>query len=74
MSWRTVGYRIEPAFIRQYPDCPSREVWFLDAVQVNTEGRRSTSNICSGERQYCIDTLNGIKQDAPEPVPVAIAG
>lgn len=55
--WRTIGYRIESAWIRQYPGV-SREVWFLDAVQEDETGRRSTSNICSGSREYCLETRN----------------
>ncbi len=55
--WKTYAYRIESAQIAQYPGV-SRAVWFLDACQINDQGRKSTSNICSGDRQYCIDTLN----------------
>jgi hypothetical protein len=58
--WKTIGYRIESASIEQYPRV-FRQVWFLDAVQVNPEGRQSASNICSGERDYCQDTLNAIR-------------
>lgn len=58
--WNTIGYRIESAWIAQYPGV-GREVWFLDAVQENADGCRSTSNICSGSRDYCQDTLNAIR-------------
>lgn len=58
--WKTIDYRIESAWIAQYPGV-GREVWFLDAVQVAPDGRTSTSNICSGSRQYCQDTLNAIR-------------
>lgn len=60
MTWKTIDYRIEPVWIEQYPRV-SREVWFLDAVQVNELGRRSLSNICSGSREYCQKTLDGIR-------------
>ena len=57
MNLKTVGYRIEAAAIPQYPGV-SRQVWFLDVVQESPDGKRSTSNICNGERQYCVDTMN----------------
>lgn len=60
--WTTIDYRIEAASIEQYPWC-FKQVWFLDAVQVNAEGRRSTKNICSGSRDYCQDTLNAIRNE-----------
>jgi hypothetical protein len=62
MAWKTVDYRVEPAWIRQYPDC-GKTVWFLDAIQVNESGRRSTSNICNGTREYCYETLAKIITD-----------
>lgn len=61
MTWKTIDYRIESSWIEQYPRL-SREVWFLDAVQVNEDGRQSTSNICSGSREYCQGILNSIKE------------
>lgn len=61
MTWKTIDYRIESSWIEQYPRL-SREVWFLDAVQVNEDGRQSISNICSGSREYCHDNLNSIKE------------
>lgn len=57
--WTTVDYRIESAWIPQYPGV-GKEVWFLDAVQENEEGRRSTSNICSGTKEYCLETRNNL--------------
>lgn len=69
--WRTIKYRIESAWIPQTPGF-SREIWFLDAVQEDENGRRSTSNICSGSKDYCIETRNHlllsheeIKQEQP---------
>jgi hypothetical protein len=59
MSWQTIDYRIESCMIEQTPGF-RREVWFLDAVQKNADGRISTSNICNGEKQYCEDTRNSI--------------
>ena len=56
MTWTTIKYRLEACSIEQYPRC-FREVWFLDAVQVNAEGRTSTSNICSGTKEYCLETM-----------------
>lgn len=56
--WTTIGYRIESASIEQYPRV-FKQVWFLDAVQVKGE-RRSTSNICSGSREFCQEQLAAI--------------
>lgn len=62
MTWKTIGYVIESAHIALYPGV-SREFWFLDAIQESPEGRKSRSNICSGDKQYCIDTRNKILQE-----------
>ena len=50
--YKTIGYRIECAGIEEWPGV-FRQVWFLDAVQVAPDGRRSASNICSGSRENC---------------------
>jgi len=50
--WKTIKYRIESAWITQTPGA-SRQVHFLDAVQIDDNGRTSTSNICSGDLSYC---------------------
>lgn len=70
MAWKTIGYRIESAMIKQ-TEGASREIWFLDAVQ--TDGQRtSTKNITSGTKQWCDDEKSRI-ESAPhlDPVPLS---
>ena len=45
--WRTTEYRIEQLTMDGRTRC------FLDAVQIDENGRTSTSNICNGDDSYC---------------------
>jgi hypothetical protein len=55
--WQTIGYRIESASIQEYPTV-YKQVFFLDAVQTNNEGRISTSNLTSGTKEECESMLH----------------
>jgi hypothetical protein len=54
--WKTTEYKIESVSVEEYRGV-FKQVFFLDAVQVSEDGRKSTSNICSGTEEYCRETL-----------------
>jgi hypothetical protein len=54
--WETIGFTIKQVFDQKFPGCFAAGRYFLDAVQLR-DGRRSLSNICNGEYDYCRKTM-----------------
>lgn len=57
--WKTVGYKIEAVQIEvDYNVFETR--YFLDALQTNNAGERSSKNITSGTEDYCEKMLQSL--------------
>lgn len=62
VNYKRIGYRIESYAIREWP-IPSNPMTrhFLDAVEVDMDtGTISTSNVCSGTKDGCIEHMSRI--------------